>query len=87
MTTQMGTTPSQIVKEKDEFIAYQIDRAVITFGIIIDNALNETIEVEDGRSVEKYTLNQLLDESFKLPRPEYDTEPLQDVDGMIFDTV
>lgn len=83
----MGQRPSDLVFEKDEFIAYQIDRAVIVFGIIIDNALQEKLETEDDNSISRYTLEQLLDNSFMLPREGEDTRPLQDVQGMIFDVV
>jgi hypothetical protein len=69
-------------------MAYQIDRAVTTFGIIIDNALQETIPIGDeGKTVDKYTLDQLLDKKFLLPRKDLDTEPFEMVDGMKFDTV
>lgn len=83
----MGQRPSELVFEEDEFLAYQIDRAVIVFGITIDNALQEKLETEDDKSIDRYTLEQLLDNSFLLPREEEDTRPLQDVQGMIFDTV
>ncbi len=83
----MSQRPSDLVFEKDEFIAYQIDRAVTVFGIIIDNALLEQLETEDDKSIPRYTLDQLLDNSFKLDREGEDSRPLQDVDGMMFDTV
>lgn len=83
----MGQRPSELVFEEDEFLAYQIDRAVLAFGITIDNALQEKLETEDDKSIDRYTLEQLLDNSFLLPREEEDTRPLQDVQGMIFDTV
>jgi hypothetical protein len=69
-------------------MAYQIDRAVTTFGIVIDNALQETLEIGDeGKTVDKYTLDQLLDKEFLLPRKGFDDEPFEMVDGMMFDTV
>jgi len=87
MSKTLGQRPSDLVFEKDEFIAYQIDRAVICFGIIIDNALLEMLETESDKSIPRYTLEQLLDESFLLPRDTEDTREIQDVQGMMFDTV
>ncbi len=87
MSKTIGQRPSDLVFEKDEFIAYQIDRAVTCFGIIIDNALMETLETENDKSIPKYTLEKLLDESFFLPRATEDTREIQDVQGMMFDTV
>ena len=69
-------------------MAYQIDRAVTTFGITIDNALQETIEYGDeGKTADKYTLDQLLKKDFMLPRPGIDEEGIELVDGILFDTV
>ena len=69
-------------------MAYQIDRAVTTFGIIIDNALQETIPIGDeGKTVDKYTLDQLLKSDFLLPRSGMDSEPFEAVSGIMFDTV
>ena len=69
-------------------MSYQIDRAVTTFGIIIDNALQETIEYGDeGKTASKYTLAQLLKKDFMLPRAGVDEEGIELVDGIMFDTV
>ena len=69
-------------------MAYQIDRAVTTFGIIIDNALQETFDIGDeGKTANKYTLDQLLKKDFLLPRPGIDEEGVELVDGLAFDTV
>jgi hypothetical protein len=83
----MGQKPSDLIYEKDEFIAYQVDRAVMSFGIIIDNALMEQVEVSDNKTVQKYTLEQLLDENFLLPRNTEDSTEIEDVQGLMFDTV
>lgn len=51
--------------------AYQFDRAVTTFGRILSNALQETVEVGAGnnkRRVAKYRLDDLLDERFQFKR-------------------
>lgn len=72
----------------DAWMSYQIDRAVVTFGIAIDNALQERVPIgDDGATVEKYTLEQLLDPEFLLPRPDVDTTPFEAIDGMNFSTV
>lgn len=64
--------PSADLEETDNIAAWCVDNTVLTFGIIIENALAETVEVGMGnnkRSEAKYTLAQLLDNNFKLPRP------------------
>lgn len=64
--------PSADLEETDSIAAYCVDNAVLTFGIVIENALAETVEVGMGnnkRNEAKYTLAQLLDNNFKLPRP------------------
>lgn len=69
-------------------MAYQIDRAVTSFGIIIDNALMERVDIGDeGKTVEKYTLDELLRKDFLLPRPGVDTSEMEMVQGMKFDEV
>lgn len=48
--------------------AYQFDAAVTTFGTIIKNALQETVETGIGsskRRVAKYKIGDLLDDSFQ----------------------
>lgn len=48
--------------------AYQLDAAVTTFGTIIKNALQETVETGIGsskRRVAKYKIGDLLDDSFQ----------------------
>ena len=76
------------MSETDPWMAYQIDRAVTSFGIVIDNALQERVSMgDDSKTTERYTLEQLLSKDFKLPRPEVDTEALEMVDGMMYDSV
>lgn len=53
--------------------AYQFDAAVTTFGMIIKNALHETVEVASGngkRSVAKYKIDELLNDNFQFRRPD-----------------
>lgn len=64
--------PSEVLQETDTIAAYCVDKAVLTFGIVVENALAETVEVgvgKDKRREAKYTLEQLLDNDFRLPRP------------------
>lgn len=56
----------------DRLAAYLLDACVVLFGLIIDNALAERVQVGAKPNIEykpKYTLDQLLDASFRLPRP------------------
>jgi hypothetical protein len=56
----------------DDLTRWQVDNAVLTFGLIIENALVERINHgtdNQPRWEPRYTLAQLLDPSFKLPRP------------------
>lgn len=49
--------------------AYQFDRAVTTFGRILNNALQERIDIGSGssrKSIAKYTIKELLTEGFQL---------------------
>ena len=65
--------PSDVLEVTDTIAAYCLDKAVLTFGIIIENALQERDKVGVGKDVEyrdKYTLSQLLDPKFKMPRPQ-----------------
>lgn len=64
--------PSELLRLDDEWMAYQFDNAVATFGIAVENALME----RENRGTDKqpkwdakYTLSQLLDDSFRLPAP------------------
>jgi hypothetical protein len=64
--------PSEVLEIDDTIAAYCLDKTVLTFGIIIENALAERVETgtgKDKKSEPRYTLSQLLDSSFTLPRP------------------
>jgi len=57
---------------KDKLEAYLLDSCVVTFGIMMDNALQERVSVGPADKHEwksKYTLDQLLDNKFYLPDP------------------
>lgn len=67
-----------IEAEYGELAAYLYDSAVVTLGTVIENALLERVESGEGKdykSEPKYTLHQLLDPSFKLPRPPRQKPP------------
>jgi hypothetical protein len=52
--------------------AWMLDNACMTWGTIAENALAERNEVKIGKKTQytpRYTLPQLLDPRFKLPRP------------------
>lgn len=65
--------PSEMLEVTDTIAAYCLDKAVLTFGIVIENALQERDKVGTGKDVEyrdRYSLSQLLDPTFTLPRPQ-----------------
>lgn len=68
--------PSEIIDERGELpllTRYLANKAVTYFGMVIDNALAETVEVGIAPNVHsrpKYTLSQLLSDDFRLPRPK-----------------
>lgn len=62
-----------LLNQLNPLTAYQFDRAVTTFGRIIANAIQETVEVGSGHNKtrhQRYTLAQLLDDTFALPRKQ-----------------
>lgn len=77
----------------DALAAYCLDGAVTTLGVVIENALAETDEVgsdKDKRRVPRYTLRQLLDPAFVLPRAARDgggLETLKTARGGFYDEV
>lgn len=65
--------PSELMKTADSLAAWMLDTAVTTFGIIIENALQERVKVTMGKDVQfkpRYTLARLLNPSYRLPKPE-----------------
>jgi len=63
--------PSQLLEVEDSLTAYLLDGAVVTFGTIVENTLQEMVETGSDaskRSKPRWTLGQLLDPTFKLPR-------------------
>lgn len=64
--------PSSVFGEDNALAAWMLDNAVQWFGLTIENALAERVEVQMGRekrSKPKYTLARLLQDGFKLPQP------------------
>lgn len=65
--------PSELIPGLvDELACYQFDNAILWFCMTLENALLETVETGVKPNVErkpKYTLDQLLDNDFRLPRP------------------
>lgn len=82
-----------MLQENDPLAAWMLDNLVLTFGTIVENALLERDEIGSGQgktSVARYTLTQLLDPDFKLPRPQSEREEMQGwstVDGLVMDEV
>lgn len=65
--------PSEDLGETNSIAAYCVDNAVLFFGITIENALGEREKVTVGKETHYeplYTLSQLLDPAFRLPRPQ-----------------
>lgn len=56
----------------DSLTAYCVDEVVLWFGARVESDLAETVEVgmgADKRREPKYTLPELLDPAFRVPRP------------------
>jgi hypothetical protein len=90
--TTFHLLPSQVLHEDDPLAAWMLDNAILTFGTIVENMLLERDEIGSGqhkKSVNRYTITQLLDPDFLYPRP--DEESNEDfsmpVEGIIFDEV
>ena len=81
------TRPSSLLGIDDEWLAYQLDSAVSFFGNVIEGASHEMEEVgrDDHKRLEpKYTMRQLLDPDFRLPRGDQpsDEDPLSTLKQM-----
>lgn len=78
---------------KDRLAAYQFDAAVTYFGIVIENALHETVEISLGNSkkhVPRYTLSQIMEDGFKFGAESDDDGGLATMmgaDGAVYDEV
>lgn len=70
--TATGQRPSSLVQIRDAWAAYQLDAAVVMVGRVIERAAQEQHNVGGARTpkwVNKYSMEQLLDPAFRLPRP------------------
>lgn len=70
MAQQTHSRPSQLVGIRNKLEAYLLDSCVVTFGIIMENALHEREPIGPPEKHDwkpKYTLDQLLDDKFYLP--------------------
>lgn len=76
MAKTYGKLPSEVMQVEDSIAAWCLDDAVTWFGITIENALQERVEVTFGKktqSRQKYTLALLLHQDFRLPTPPPDS--------------
>lgn len=65
--------PSEDLAVTDTIAAWCLDGAVLWFGITIENALSERVNKgtpKEPRYEARYTLMELLDPAFHLPRPQ-----------------
>ena len=63
---------SSLVGITDPWIALQFDNAASLVGVVIENALQETVQVgskKEPKTERKYHMEQLLDPGFRLPPP------------------
>ena len=68
-----SSRPSDLIGIADRWAALQFDNAITYAGTVIENALQEYKEVGQGKTKKmelKYTLAQLLDPKFRLPKPK-----------------
>jgi hypothetical protein len=64
--------PSQELEVEDSIAAYCLDKAVMWFGITLENLLGERNEIGEGKDKRwenKYELGDLLDPAFRVPKP------------------
>ena len=94
MAKATATRPSEIVEIYDPWYAYQFDNAVILVGTAIENAAQELEKVGSDEKSElqpKYTMQQLLDDDFRLPLKTAVSRPIEadikGVQGIMFDEV
>ncbi len=72
-----ASRPSELMCIEDRLAAYQFDSAVVLFGGIVENAVQEMHNAGSEREPKwkpKYTMLQLLDAKFRLPSPPTERE-------------
>ena len=83
--------PSALLCVADEWAAYQFDSAVAYFGLIIENASQELIDVgqeDKPRMVPRYKLGELLTPGFVISNEEAGGDELpRAADGLIYDEI
>lgn len=66
-----SSRPSLLLCIDDPLAAYLFDAAVVAFGTIVENALQETVEQGSGsnrRHVPRYRITDILQDGFTFPR-------------------
>lgn len=77
--------PSDDLDLDDSIAAWCVDGAVLSFGILLENALQERVNkgtTDKPRMEPKYTLMQLLDPLFRMPRPAPAPKPTAPQNGL-----
>lgn len=67
-----GQRPSDLVEISDRWAALQFDNAVALVGVVVENASQEQHNTGTDKAPKwelKYTMTELLDPEFRLPRP------------------
>lgn len=92
--TKTGQRPSDLVCVEDRWAALQFDNAVTLVGTVIENAAQEMEQRgsdDKPRWEPKYTMEQLLDPAFRLPRDGAPAgggiDELRGIEGLNFDVV
>jgi len=70
--------PSQDLEETDSIAAWCVDGCVLWFGMTVENALLERVNKGSQKEPKweaRYSLAQLLDPDFRLPRPLPQSKP------------
>lgn len=90
----LGQRPSQLTylrRRVGEWECYQFDNAVMTLGMLVENATHERVNLGSDREPNyqpKYRLAELLTPGFKLePDADADIETLRGGDGVMYDEV
>ena len=73
VATKTASRPSQLLKVRDEWAAYQFDSAVIWLGMTIEGLVNEMENIGDDDKPHyepKYKLSDLLDPDYRVEHTE-----------------
>lgn len=93
----MQCRPSSLFDDADEPLGpmarYCLDGAVVAFGTVVENALQETVGLGSGKHKTRrarWTLSEILQDDFTLPRRDEKQESvdsLRKIDGAFYDEV